>query len=178
MPAVPSPVAIPEIDTARLQLRGHRRADLADSAALWGDPQVTRYIGGRPFTEEEVWSRLLRHVGHWALLGYGYWVVCEIGSGRFVGEVGFANLHRDLEPAFGDRPEAGWVLSPSAHGRGYATEAVRAILAWAATALPGQQTVCLIDPDNSASIRVAEKCGYVQTHRTTYKGDPSLIFER
>jgi RimJ/RimL family protein N-acetyltransferase len=50
--------------------------------------------------------------------------------------------------------------------------------AWAAVELPGQPTVCLIDPDNLASIRVAEKCGYVEAHRTTYHGDPALIFER
>jgi RimJ/RimL family protein N-acetyltransferase len=58
----------PALDTDRLTLRGHGLADFADSLRLWSDPDVTRYIGGRPFTEEEVWSRLLRYAGHWSLL--------------------------------------------------------------------------------------------------------------
>ena len=83
---MPAPIA-PPIETPRLSLRGHTIEDFADSAAMWGDPNVTRFIGGRPFSEEEVWSRLLRYAGHWALKGFGYWVVRERSSGRFVGEV-------------------------------------------------------------------------------------------
>ena len=64
-------VLVPELETPRLSLRGHRVEDLEDCAAMWGDPQVTRHIGGRPSTKEEVWSRLVRYVGHWALLGFG-----------------------------------------------------------------------------------------------------------
>ena len=55
---------VPVIDTTRLRLRGHRPADFADSLALWGDPIVTRFIGGKPLSEEDVWARLLRYVGH------------------------------------------------------------------------------------------------------------------
>jgi RimJ/RimL family protein N-acetyltransferase len=172
------PLAIPAIDTERLQLRGFELSDLADSVALWGDPRVTRHIGGRPFTAEEVWGRFLRHLGHWRLLGYGYWVVRERGTGAFVGEIGLADLHREIEPALGDRPEAGWVLSPAAQGRGFAREAVQAVLDWADVRFPGQQLVCLIDPDNAASIRVAERCGFRRAHATSYHGDPALIFER
>ena len=81
---------IPAVDTARLTLRGHRIEDFDECAAMWGDPEVTRHIGGRPFTEEEVWTRLLRYVGHWSLLGFGYWVIREKATHRFVGEAGFA----------------------------------------------------------------------------------------
>ena len=66
-------VAVPVIETERLRLRGHTLADFADSAAMWAEDAVTRLLGGRPLTEEEVWTRLLRYVGHWALQGYGYW---------------------------------------------------------------------------------------------------------
>ncbi|HEY8041563.1 MAG TPA: GNAT family N-acetyltransferase, partial [Polyangiaceae bacterium] len=75
---------IATLDTGRLTLRGHGRDDLDDCAALWADPVVTRHIGGRPFTREEAWAKLLRYVGHWDLLGFGYWVVRERATGRFV----------------------------------------------------------------------------------------------
>ena len=60
----------PAIETARLSLRAHALADFAESAAMWADPEVTRHIGGKPFSEEQSWHRLLRYVGHWALLGF------------------------------------------------------------------------------------------------------------
>ncbi|HEY0776819.1 MAG TPA: GNAT family N-acetyltransferase, partial [Gemmatirosa sp.] len=129
--ALPFAPTIPALDTARLTLRGHVPADVAECAAMWADPLVTRHIGGRPSSEEEVWARVLRYAGLWALLGFGYWVVRERASGRFVGEVGLADFRRDVTPPLGGAPEVGWVLAPWAHGRGFATEAVRAALAWA-----------------------------------------------
>jgi len=71
--------------TARLALAPHTLADFDDSAALWADPEVVRYIGGKPSTEAESWVRLMRCAGSWALLGLGYWVAREAASGRFVG---------------------------------------------------------------------------------------------
>jgi RimJ/RimL family protein N-acetyltransferase len=177
MPEPRSPITeAPPIDTERLELRAHRLDDFAHSAALWGDPAVTRYIGGRPFTQEEVWTRLLRYAGHWALLGFGYWVVRERGSGRFVGEVGFAEYRREIDPPL-DAPEAGWMIAPHAHGAGYATEAMRAALTWAAAHLGGR-TVCIIHPDNSPSIRLAAKLGYVLRVEASYRGEPTLLFDR
>jgi RimJ/RimL family protein N-acetyltransferase len=165
--------------TDRLTLRPHQLGDFADSRAMWGDPVVTKYIGGRPFTEEECWQRLLRYAGQWALLGYGFWTVRERSSDRFLGEIGFINGRRELDPPFGDTPEVGWSLVPSAHGKGYATEAVRGALAWGAEHFgPTARTVCMIHPENNASLRVAEKAGYREYARTTYKGDPTILFER
>ncbi|HEX8394942.1 MAG TPA: GNAT family N-acetyltransferase [Longimicrobium sp.] len=169
---------IPVLHTARLTLRGHTLADFDESRALWADPLVTRYIGGRPFTAEEVWARLLRYAGLWALLGYGYWVVRETATGRFVGEAGLADFHRDITPSIGGAPEAGWVLAPWAHGQGFATEVVGAVLRWSDAHLPAQRTVCLIDPGNLASVRVAEKCGFRQTARGVYKEQETLILHR
>lgn len=172
------PPAIPTVETPRLVLRGHVASDLADSAAIWGDPETTRHIGGRAFTREEVWRKILQVVGHWSLLGFGYWAVTERATGRFVGEVGFASFERELDPPFGRAPEAGWVLAPWAHGKGYATEAVRAGTAWLSERLGPVRTVCMIDPGNLPSIRVAEKCGYRRWAETTYHGDAVILFER
>ena len=169
---------VPVLHTERLLMRGHRVDDFDQCVAMWGDPRVTQYIGGKPSTREECWSRLLRNFGHWSAMGFGYWVVEESTSGRFVGEVGLADLKRDVEPSFDGLPEAGWVLASWSHGRGFATEAVRAALDWCAGSLGAQQTVCLIDAANKPSIRVAEKCGYRHWTDSHYKNQPVVLFRR
>jgi RimJ/RimL family protein N-acetyltransferase len=171
-------VEVPIIETNRLKMRGHRLDDFSDCAAMWADPIVTRHLGGKPFSEEETWARLLRYVGHWPLLGFGYWAIEEKETKAFVGELGFADFKRDIEPSIKGVPELGWVLASRAHGKGYATEAARAAVAWGETHFGKARTVCIIDPENLASIRVAEKCGYTEFQRTAYKGHTTLLFNR
>lgn len=159
-------------------MRGHRLEDFAHCAAMWADPVVTRFIGGRPFSEEESWAKLLRYVGHWSLLGFGYWAIEEKATGSFVGESGFAEFKRDIEPSIKGVPELGWALVSRFHGRGYATECVRAAVDWGEAHLPSQRMVCLIDPENVASIHVANKCGFRKCRQTTYRSQPTTIFAR
>jgi RimJ/RimL family protein N-acetyltransferase len=169
---------VPVIETDRLKMRGHRLEDFDDCATMWADPCVVRYIGGKPFSKEDVWSKLLRYAGHWSLMGFGYWALEEKPTGGFVGEVGFADFKRDIEPSIQDLPELGWVLASRMHGKGYATEAVRAAIVWGEAHFGSARTVCLIHPDNLPSIRVAEKCGYQEFQRTTYKSQPTILFAR
>ena len=121
---------VPVLETERLKLRGHRLDDFADCAAMWADAAVTRFIGGKPLSEEEAWTKFLRYAGHWALLGFGYWVAEEKATGKFVGELGFADYKWEIEPSLKGTPEIGWVLAAAFHGKGYATEAVRAVVEW------------------------------------------------
>lgn len=172
------PASVPLLETERLYLRSHRLTDFDDCVKMWADPAVTRYIGGKPFSREDVWSRLLRYAGHWPLMGYGYWAIEEKSFGRFIGEIGFADFKRDIVPPLGSDPEIGWALAPSAHGKGYATEIVAAVLEWGDAHLESKQTVCLIHPANSPSIYVAKKCGYKEFARTNYKGQPTVLFRR
>jgi RimJ/RimL family protein N-acetyltransferase len=169
---------VPILTTARLTLRGHRLDDFADCVKLWSDPGVIRYIAARPFTEEEIWTRLLKYVGHWSLMGFGYWMVRETATDRFIGEVGFAEHRRDMTPSVVGAPEIGWVLMPTAHGQGFATEAVRAAVEWGDGRFGRTRTVCLIHPDNRPSLRVAEKVGYREYGRTTYKDAATILLER
>jgi RimJ/RimL family protein N-acetyltransferase len=111
-------------------------------------------------------------------MGFGYWVAEEKETGNFVGEIGFADYKRDLELSLKGVPEIGWVLASHAHGRGYATEAVRAAVAWGDMHFSSARTACIIAPENLASIRVAVKCGYREYRATSYKGQPTLIFVR
>jgi RimJ/RimL family protein N-acetyltransferase len=171
-------LSVPVIETARLRLRGHGLEDAAQMAALWSDEGVTRYIGGRAQTAEESWSRLLRYAGHWRLLGFGYWVVEEKATGAFVGEAGLSEYRREIVPALGSVAEAGWVLAGSKQGLGYATEAVLAVMGWGREHFGAAPVACMIHPDNRASIRVAEKCGFRQREIGMYKGNAALIFVR
>ena len=68
---------IPVLETERLLLRAPSADDLDASTAMWSNPAVVRHIGGKPFTREEVWSRILRARGLWPMLGYGYWAVYD-----------------------------------------------------------------------------------------------------
>jgi RimJ/RimL family protein N-acetyltransferase len=173
----PISLDIPVIETERLKMRGHSIEDASKVTALWSNPEVTRYIGGKQLTAEECWSRLLRYVGHWSLLGFGYWILEEKATGDFVGEVGFSDYRRNVEPEIGAVPEVGWVLIPPKHGMGYATEAVHAVLDWGRGHFGPSPVACLIHPDHRASIRVAHKCGFKERQLGMYKGNPVLIFD-
>ncbi len=144
---------------------------------MWADPAVTRYIGGRPFSREETWARLLRYIGHWEALGYGFWAVEEKATGEYAGDLGFADFHREIEPPI-DVPEAGWAFRSEVHGRGYATEALTAAVAWADVHLAAPRLACIVDPPNTASFRVAAKCGFRECRRAIYRGEPIVLLDR
>lgn len=168
----------PNLETDRLILRAHTTDDFEDCAAMWADPAVVRHISNSPSTPEQSWSRLLRYAGHWALLGFGYWVVQSKDDSRYIGEVGFADYKREISPSLAGRPEAGWVLKAGEHGRGFASEAVSRIHQWADTHLGVPETVCILAPEHTASINVAQKVGYAKDTVGRYHGNPTLIMVR
>lgn len=135
------------------------------------------YMGGKPLTGEECWARFLRYAGHWAVLGFGYWVVEEKQTADFVGEVGFGDFKRDLQPSLNGVPELGWVLTPAQHGKGYATEAAKAVLRWGQEHFRSSEFSCIIHPEHRASINVARKCGFTPVGFGDYKGRPTMILK-
>lgn len=173
-----SPFEVPVLETPRTVMRPHRVADFDDVAAMWAEPAVVRHITGKPSTRQDSWSRLLRYLGHWQAMGFGYWAVEDRQSQEFLGEVGFADFKRDITPSLEGLPEIGWVLRSSAHGRGIATEAVAAALRWGDANLESRRTVCIVEPAHLASIRVAQKNGFREFKQTIYAGQPALLFER
>ena len=165
------------IDTARLRLRPHRLDDLDALTAIYGDAEVVRFIGGQPLSREELWNRLLRYYGHWSLLGFGLWAIEERGSGRLIGNAGFADFHRGLGNDFDGVPEAAWILVADAHGRGLAAEAMAAALQWL-DARGERRSVCIIDAANAASLRLATRLGYRVFAERAYRDKPVLLHER
>lgn len=167
----------PTLTTERLTLTPHTPADLEKMVTLYGDPAIMAQLGASPATREEVWHRLLRFIAHWPVMGYGHWVVRASATGAYLGEVGLMESRRATEPSFEGTPEAAWAFTPAAQGRGYAREAVAAMLAWA----DGQgigRTVAIIAPANTASIRVARAVGFGAAGEVTYKESALLLLAR
>ena len=167
----------PAIETARLILRPHRVEDIDGYAPLWTAPPQ-----GRSFTPvldaEAAWARLLRLIGHRAVFGFAPSVVTERGSGRIVGEVGFARFRRGIGPGFDAAPEAMWIVAREVRGIGYGREAVTAAVARFDACFPVTRSVCMIDPANTASLRLAADLGFTAFGRTTRHGAELVLYER
>lgn len=142
------------LETERLYLRMFRESDTDAYADMVSDPEVMRFLGGgKPVPRAEAWRNMAMIVGHWHLRGYGMWAVEEKASGELVGRVGC------WKPEGWPGLEVGWTLRRRFWGRGYATEAARASLAYAFKTLDQARVISLIDPENVNSIRVAERLG-------------------
>jgi RimJ/RimL family protein N-acetyltransferase len=171
-------MTIPVLETERLLLREHRPEDFRPFMEMWSDENVARYITGRAFTEEESWSRYLRNIGQWEALGFGFWAVEEKISQRFIGQIGFVEGMRDIEPSLKGVPEVGWSLDPSTQKRGYALEGARAAIVWGEKHFGGRPIRCIISPENAPSLKLAEKLGFTELVRTKYKNDDIVMLER
>jgi RimJ/RimL family protein N-acetyltransferase len=168
----------PVIQTERLRLRGHDTGDFTDCIAMWAEDEVCSSTVREPSSPQRTWLRILAYRGHWALLGFGYWAVQERDSGRYIGELGFADFKRATNPSLDGVPELGWVLCPWAQGKGYATEALSAAVAWGDAHFEGGRTACIIHRDNQRSFRVAEKLGYDLIVRAPTDQEPDAILAR
>ena len=155
-----------QLETERLILRRPELADRDGYAALWGDPDVVRFLGGKTITPDEVPKAMERMFGQWDRHGLGLFSVLRKEDERFVGRIGYLlwdterwvnAMHEELE---GDLElEIGWTVVRKFWGQGYATEAALACRDNAFAALERDRVISLIAPANVASIRVAEKIG-------------------
>ncbi len=121
---------------------------------------------------------MLRYAGHWEFLGFGYWAVEERATGKFVGELGFADFKRDGVDSFKGLPEVGWVLASPFHGKGFASEALARAVEWGAKHISNRKWVCLIEPANLASLKLAGKFGFREYDKTLYGGCPVILLSR
>lgn len=170
---------VPVLETERLILRGHALADFPAFAGARADPVVMQFMGkGDTLDEEEAWARFQSITGHWQLKGFGTWAIEERASGTLIGSIGFADKKRPSSHPASGAPEMGWSLASSAHGKGFATEALRAVLVWGRAFFGPARVVCVISDDNAASIRLAEKHGFKQFATASRYGLGRRVFER
>jgi RimJ/RimL family protein N-acetyltransferase len=143
------------LETERLILRPWTLEDFDDFAAMCADPQVMRFLAedGKPLTRFGAWRAMAGIVGHWTLRGFGLFAVVERETGAFVGRVG------PWEPEGWPDFEIGWALRSQFWGRGYAAEAVTRCIDQAFTEFDRSHLSSFILPDNTRSIRVAERVG-------------------
>lgn len=146
------------LETKRLRLRHFESGDLDDLFALYCDPEVRRYIPDAPTTSAETREELTWFQnGHPEHPELGLWATIEKGSNRFVGRCGL--LPWTIDGRF--EVEVAYAIVRTRWGHGLATEAAQAIEAYAFNTLGLTRLVSLIDKENVASIRVAEKIGMV-----------------
>lgn len=148
-----------------------REEDFEPYAVLCSDAEVMRFLGeGRALNRMEAWRQMAFIMGHWQLRGYGMFAVEERESKALVGRVGF--LNPEGWPDF----ELGWTLGREHWGKGYATEAARKALEYAFTELKREHLISLIHPDNTASIKVAERLQERMEGETELFGHEVLIY--
>lgn len=165
------PETMLELTTDRLLLRGFRPDDIEPYAALCADPEVMAYVGDHgPLSREDAWRQMAMLAGHWQLRGYGMWALEERASGALVGRLG---LH--YPDGWPDR-EVGWALRRHFWGLGYATEAGRAALRHAFETLGWSRLVSLIVPENTRSVRLAERLGERYAGQATIHGHAVSIY--
>ncbi len=144
------------IQTPRLLLRELTDADHEALFEMYQDPRMNRSLGGPPPPREEYW-RQVRETwpAYYARHGFGLWATVRRDDGRLLGRCGLLAQEVDGER----HVEVAYALAPRFWGRGYATEAARASRDHAFRALDAPHVISLILPDNTPSIRVAERNG-------------------
>jgi len=158
------------LETERLRLRWFRETDFEQFRRMSADPEVMKFLGGKPLTEIEAWKSMAAFMGHWYFRGYGVWAVEEKATGNLVGRIGLMN------PAGWPGFELGWTLGRESWGKGYATEAARRALAYAFTELDRDHVISLIAPANTNSIKVAERLGETVEGETEVMGNMVNIY--
>lgn len=164
------PLSIPTLTTNRLVLEPLTLAHSAGMFATFSREEVTRYSGPAddldgapirlPAQAPEDSDKIIAFFLKGAADGERFrWAVSTVADGAFIGAVGFNRL--------GACPELAYHLHPDAWGRGLMTEAVRASLNWLRTRPDAERVAAYIEPENAASVRLAERLGMLATGETS-----------
>lgn len=139
-----------ETDRLRLVMPG---ADHLPSYVAYCASERSRFVGG-PYDPVKAFEKLCAMAGHWALRGFGRYVMIERDSGQPIGHVGA--LHLDSTQP----PEMTWTIWDGGfEGKGYAFEAVRGYLSHASGVLVADQMIIRIMQDNHRSLSLAQRIG-------------------
>lgn len=144
--------AIPTLTTSRLNLRAPQAEDFPVYRSFFADAEASYFYGG-PLRTDQAWRLLAVDFGHWQLRGYGRWAVVERASGQMIGGCGL------WWPEGWPRPELTWWLVAQARGKGYATEASRAAIAFGYDTLKWDLVQTHMDDANDAARRLTVRLG-------------------
>jgi [ribosomal protein S5]-alanine N-acetyltransferase len=158
--------------TDRLLLREFTMDDLEPLAAMHLDPEVTRFIGMR--TPEQTRTNLQEWIAGYSAIGFAKWAVVLRETGELIGRCGMT-----VEEYEGiSEPELGWTFARVHWGHGYATEAAAAAMKHWFDGLHFRRIISLIDPQNSASERVALRIGMALERQVDWKGKPANLYAK
>lgn len=145
------------IETERLILRKIEESDAALQYELLNTPAVMECLGGVKELHE-IEAKHAKSMSWFAREGFGFMMLIEKSTGELVGHCGMKRVDNPLAPNVGDH-EIGWLVREDRWRRGYAREAVEAVLDWAFTRHDAPQVVALTSMANEASWRLMEKFG-------------------
>lgn len=157
------------LETARLRLVPLGPTHAETLWEVYADPEVARYVGGDSLTPESTCAQVEWFAGVWTERGYGQSAVILRETGHLVGRIGLS-----LWPQWGEI-ELGYVLRRAAQGRGIAQEGAQAWIDWATTTHLVDHLITVIHPDNTPSIRLAQRLGFTLDRLETVRGTNVLI---
>lgn len=168
----------PFLTTERLDFWLPRSTDLRAMYDVVSHPATGRYLGPQADLHEHA-VRFMRSAGSWFLYGYGAFMLRLRGQDALIGNCGVFHTFRGLGEDFDDQPEAGWILRHDQTGKGIGGEAMRATLDWFHEAHGPRRLVCMIAPENTPSVRLAERLGFTPMRETELPdGEAVRLFER
>jgi RimJ/RimL family protein N-acetyltransferase len=157
-------------ETARLRLRAFEETDAEAFYRLNSHPEVMRYTGEPPCESVEAARRGILEHRDWPDYGIGRWATVHKPTGQVIGFAGFKYL-----PEF-QALDLGYRFLPEFWGKGLATEATVACLAFGFDVLELDRLVAFTLADNAGSIRVLEKVGFLRQPAIMYDGEPAEYF--
>ena len=163
-------------ETERLILRHLTLSDLDDLYILYQDPEIRKYFPEGILSYEDTKEELEWHMnGHPEHPELGLWATIHKETGKFIGRCGLLPWEIDGKLEV----EVAYLLDKNFWNQGLATEAAKGVLEYAFTSLNLTRIICLMDPDNTASRKVAERLGMKLERKVEgIAGDnfPTLIY--
>jgi RimJ/RimL family protein N-acetyltransferase len=151
------------LDSDRLKFRRWSENDIDLAKDLWGNDEVTKFIGGS-FSFEQIQTRLLREISNYNQYGIQYWPVFLRKDNSFIGCCGL-RPYKPEEKVF----EIGFHLCSDYWGHGYATEAAKCIIQYAFDKIEVSKLFAGHNPNNTASKKVLNRLGFQYVHDEYYQ---------